>query len=148
MVVTTTEDPDARRAEIQALAKDTYVGRLDAIFREDKESLLMWIGSQAGYDDAVAAIDEARLTFLQAPSHENLELIVDEILLDREDCAVVLATISAVGVLEGATDPTKFIWIYWPDAAGRLLQGAVWQDGTPQSQWIEECDLAIRGVSP
>lgn len=145
---TTTEDPDARRAEIEALAKDAYVGRLDAIYREDKAALLAWVGSQSLYDASVATIDESSLGFLRQPQHDNLSLSVDDVLLDRADCVAALTTISARGVLEGATDPTTLISIYWPEGDGGLLLGAVWQKGTPQSQWIEECDIAVRGVAP
>ncbi|MCP3976884.1 MAG: hypothetical protein GY720_20550 [bacterium] len=118
------------------------------IYLEDKESLLSWIGSQAGYDDAVSAIDSRRLTFIEEPTHDNLGFAVDEVLLDRLDCVVVEATLNAKGVLEGASSPSTLILIYWPTEAGVFLDGAVWEQGTPQFQWIEECDIAERGVTP
>lgn len=148
MAVTTTQDPSVRLAEIQARAKDVYVGRLAAIYNKDKPELLRWIGSQAIYDASVAAIDGGTIVFLQEPSHDNLTLQVDELLLDRSDCVVTVATASARGVLEGAQEPTSLIWIYWPDDTGQLVQGAVWQNGTPQSEWMSECDLQTRGVTP
>ena len=145
---TTTEDPDARRAEIEALAKDVEVGRLNAIYNESREALLQWLGSQAAYDDALAVIDEERLSFLQEPTHENVAFGVDEVLLDREDCVAIAATIDTTGVVEGAEGTSSLILIYWPTADDRLQRGAVWQAGTPQFQWMEECDIALRGVTP
>ena len=145
---TTTQSPNERLAEIEALAKDVAVGRLRAIYAGDKADLLRWLGSQAGYDDAVRAIDEQRIAFVQEPTHDNIELAVEELLLDRPDCVVVDVRLSAVGVVEGATTPSSLIYIYWPTVSGTLVQGAVWQDGTPQVQWIEECGLARRGVTP
>ncbi len=145
---TTTQSPDERLAEIQALAKDAEVGRLRAIFDSDKDALLDWLGSQGAYDDAVDAIDESRLSFLQEPTHDNISYTVEEVMLDRLDCVVTHSTIVTTGVVEGAVGPSALIVVYWPSAEGRLLEGAVWQVGTPQFQWIEECDIAVRGVTP
>lgn len=146
MPPTTTEDPGARFREIQRLAKETFVGRLNAIYHRDSEALLNWMGSQASYDGSIEAMD--RIVFLQEPTGETVSLQVDEVLLDRADCVAVLTTVSTLGVLEGASGSSTTIAIYWPDESGVFLDAAVWQKGTPEFQWMEECDIALRGVTP
>ncbi len=143
---TTTQSPDERLAEIQALAKATFVGRLNAIFHEGLDALRPWMGSQASYDGSIEAMD--RGVYLQEPTADNVGFLVDDVLLDREDCVVVLATVNTLGVLEGSSGSSTSISVYWPDASGRFLDAAVWQQGTPRFQWMEECDIAIRGVTP
>ena len=144
---TTTQSPDARLAEIQALAKETFVGRMKAMYDKDEGVLLQWIASQSIYDDTVQAILEDRVKFLVEPSEGNIQFTVDDLLLDRSDCVVVQASAEAEGVVEGVSEPSTFLWVFWPQ--GGILQiGAVWQIGTPEVQWIEECDIAQRGVTP
>lgn len=147
-VVTTTEDPDARRAEIEALVGAAVIGRLQAIHDKDADTLLHWVGSQAKYDDALDAMD--RNVYLQRPSIETFAVSVLEVLLDRPDCVVTIDTVTVgSGVIEGFDGGSSTnIGIWWPADDGRFLHGAVWAEGTPQFQWIEECDIALRGVTP
>ncbi|NND03246.1 MAG: hypothetical protein HKN91_10705 [Acidimicrobiia bacterium] len=145
---TTTEDPDARRAEIQALVEEAHIGRLQAIYDEDADALLRWVGSQAEYEDGLEAME--RLNYLVRPTSEVVSVIVDDVLLDRADCVVTVDTIGVGdGVIDGVSaGSSTSIGIWWPSDDGRFLHGAVWQQGTPEFQWIEECDIAIRGVTP
>ena len=145
---TTTQSPDERLAEIEALAKDAIMGRLQAIHDEDFDALLFWAGSQKSYDDGITAMD--RTNYLQRPSWENFSYGVEEVFLDRHDCVVTRDALSVTdGVIEGIGESTSVnIRIWWPADDGRFQHGAIWQDGTPQVQWIEECDLAQRGVTP
>ena len=145
---TATQSPDERRAEIEALVSDAIIGRLQAVYDRDTDALLYWVASQKEYEDGLAAMD--RLSYLLRPDEDVVTVTLEEVLLDRPDCVVTRDTLS-VGpeVIEGlgATSSTT-IGIWWPAEDGRFQHGAVWQDGTPQVQWIEECDLARRGVTP
>ncbi len=143
---TTTENPDARFQEIQRLAEATFVGRLNAIYHGDAQALLQWMGSQKAYDDSVALFDQG--IFIDEPTAENVGFAIEEILLDRPDCIVARSTANTIGVVDGATGESTVISVYWPSESGVLLDAAVWQQGTPRSQWIEECDIAVRGVTP
>ena len=145
---TTTQSPDERLAEIEALVEDAIIGRLQAVYDRDAEALFYWVASQKEYDDGLAAMD--RLNYLVRPDEDVVTVTLEEVLLDRPDCVVTRDTLSVgPGVIEGlgATSSTT-IGIWWPAADGRFQHGAVWQQGTPQVQWIEECDLAQRGVTP
>lgn len=144
---TTTENPDARFQEIQRLAEEAFFGRTLAIYQKDREELLRWSGSQNTYDNGLTAMD--RTVFLQRPSEENYSIAVTEVLLDRVDCVVTLDTVTIQeGVIEGVAGPSTTIKIWWPAEDGRFLYGAIWEQGTPRFQWIEECDIAVRGLTP
>lgn len=144
---TTTQSPDERLAEIQALVEEAFFGRTLAIYEKDPSSLLSWAGSQSSYDNGLEAMD--RTVYIQEPAPNNTTIIIDELLLDRPDCIVTRDTVTvAEGVIEGVVGPSTTIKVWWPGEGGRLLHGAIWQDGTPQFQWIEECDIAVRGVTP
>ena len=99
------------------------------------------------YDRQVEAFD--RTDWLERPTADNYTIRVDEVLLDRPDCVVTLGTTEvAEGVIEGVSGSTTRISIWWPAPEGQFQLGAGWKAGTPQFQLMEECDIAIRGVSP
>lgn len=144
---TTTESPDARLAQIERMVQEAYVGRLLAIYNEDKQALLTVIGSQSLYDNAVEVIDDQVIDFSEEPDNSNTRVNVTEVLLDRTDCVVTAAApqlSSIVGI--DSIDPGIYVW--WPTESESVVAGAVWDATTPESQWIEECDIAVRGVTP
>lgn len=144
---TTTENPDARFQEIQERVQEAVLGRLQAQFDRDAEALLHWVGSQAVYERQIRAFE--RDDWLQRPSEQNYQVWVDEVLLDRSDCVVTLDSASvSPGVIDGFDGSSTSISIWWPAPEGHFQLGASWQQGTPRSQWIEECDIAVRGVTP
>lgn len=145
---TTTEDPDARLAEIQVRVEEAVLGRLQAIYDKDVDALLQWAGSQSEYEGGLEAMD--RDSYIQRPDSDLVSVAVEEILLDRSDCVVTVDRITVGdGVIRDVpAGSSASIGIWWPAPDGRFLHGAVWQVGTPQSQWMEECDIAVRGVAP
>lgn len=146
--ITTTQSPDARFAEIERMAQEAFVGRLKAIYDKDKEALLQWVGSQAEYDLAVKSIVGDRVEFAAEPDNINTRLSLQEVLLDREDCVVAIASVDLESIL-GVDSIQSDLYVWWPSADGqRLLDAALWAASTPEFQWIEECDIATRGIKP
>jgi len=142
----TTTDPNLRFQEIERLVREALVGRMEAIHDKDLDQALLFAGSQRIYDSTLEAME--RTVFLQRPSVENYFVAVSELRLDRPDCVVADVTTTADGVIEGVAGPGTTVMVFWPSQAGQVQLGAVWELSTPQSQWIEECDIAVRGVTP
>ena len=142
---TTTLSPDARLAEIERMVHEALVGRLQAMYDKDPDALLPWVASQKVYDRTIEAFD--LFVFVKRPTLENVGIAIDDLLLDRADCVVTLTNVDATGVSEGASEAGQVVAVWWPNDEGILQAGAFWSETTPQQIWMEECDVAPRGLS-
>ena len=146
---TTTEpaDDEARRLEIEAIVGALLTRRYAAIFDGDDEALLGVHGEQGAYDLDIEAIADGRLDFTARPSSDTLAYTVTGALLDRTDCIVIEDSLDVSDFLDvsGTTERLRVIWP-WDDGGFRL--GTIWDAGTPDFAWLDDCDVRVRGVTP
>ena len=143
---TTTLSPDARLAEIERMVHEALVGRLQAMYDKDPDALLPWVASQKVYDDTIKAM--ALANFDVAPTVDSVGVVIEEVLLDRTDCAVARTAMDLRAVSVEALGVRTLVTVFWPDETGVLRLAALWEDGTPAQIWMEECDVSPRGVTP
>ena len=145
-MATTTQSPDVRLAEIQRMVHEALVGRLQAMYDKDPAALSPWVGSQKVFDRTIESMD--RVVFTEIPTLDNVAVTVEDLLLDRVDCVVTLVSIDVRKVAEGADEIGRDVSVWWPDDSGVLSVAAFWGVGTPEQVWMDECDVAPRGVTP
>jgi hypothetical protein len=83
-------------------------------------------------------------SFTAAPAPEDLDVDVDGILLDREDCLVVQNTIS-MPFLEGAPTNSS-VKVMWPDPDRDWRFATSWL--FPGDLWQADCDEVVREETP
>ena len=144
-VVTTTVSPDARTAEIEAIVKDVEVRRLRAVFDGNAAALVEVVATQKVYDAALEAMET--LEFTGQPTRGNVVVRVEAVLMDREDCLVARVTEEGTRIL-GPDAVSEDIWVLWPSAEYGWRLATFWGSATPESVWIDDCDLLDRTWEP
>ena len=144
-VVTTTVSPDARTAEIEAILLDVEVRRLQAVFDVNAEALVEVVATEKVYDAALEAMET--LEFAGQPTRGNVVVRVEALLLDREDCLVARVTEEGTRIL-GPDAVSEDIWVLWPSAEYGWRLATFWGSATPESVWIDDCDLLDRTWEP
>ena len=142
---TTTTSVDARRAEIEAAAKDAFVTWLRAIYFKDTELLLEVAGSEAVYNNGLAAIDSGAVVFVAEPTSQNTAAEVEDVLVDRPDCvaAQVLRTTESVDA-----PAESVVQVWFPQSDGSFKVARNWGAGTSAQTVEPDCDLIIRDFQP
>ena len=141
-ITTSTTTAEQRLAEVEQILTDLWFGWFDAIYRKDADALWDVVATTPFHDAGVEAM--SLLEFDEPPAREVIEVEIDTILLDREDCLVVLGTAFAPFL---AGDPTNStVKVLWPDVAGSWRFATSWQH--PQDLWQADCDEVEREVTP
>ena len=144
-VATTTVSPDARTAEIEAILLEVEFRRVDAIYDKDAEALAGVVATQKQYDSGLELFETA--VFTRRPSRRNIAIDLVEVLLDREDCLVAHVVEDFSAYLDAVAVTSENIQVLWPsDITWRLA--AAWGSGTPETVWIDDCDLLDRTWEP
>jgi hypothetical protein len=133
---------DQRKAEVEDILTDLWFGWFDAIYRKDADALWDVVATTPFHQAGVEAMSAA--SFDAAPVAEDLDVVVERILLDREDCLVVLNTIS-IPFLEGAPTNTS-VKVMWPDADRSWRFATSWL--YPGDRWQADCDDVVREETP
>ena len=139
---TTTTSEDDRIAEVEQILTDLWFGWFDAIYRRDPDALLDVVATTPFHDAGVEAM--ATANFASSPSRDVLHVEVDDILLDREDCLVVLNTIT-IPFLEGSPTNTS-VKVMWPEEERGWRFATSWLD--PGDLWRDDCDDLVREQTP
>ena len=142
---TTTTSVDARRAEIEAAAKDASVRWLRALYFKDTDLLFDVAGSQAVYEAGLAAIENDSVAFIAEPTAENTSVILNEVVLDREDCVAGEVEFSSQSI--GAS-VDQFVDVWFPQPNGLFKIARTWEVGTSVQTLEPDCDLIIRDFQP
>ena len=101
---TTTTSEDARIAEVEQILTDLWFGWFDAIYRKDADALWDVVATTSTHESGVRE-PWTSLEFVQAPSPENISITIDDVLLDRPDCLVVVNTVSVLSFAEHLRTP-------------------------------------------
>lgn len=139
---TTTTSEDDRIAEIEQILTDLWFGWFDAIYRKDADALWDVVATQRQHDAGTAAMEN--LTFESAPTREELDVRVSDVLLDRDDCLVVFQHLTA-NPLEGAPS-IETVEVMWPDPRHGWRFATSWVH--PNDLWQADCDEVVREVTP
>lgn len=142
------EDAIDRHGELQLDVHAAYVGWFDAVYRGDPGALATWVATGDLYEAGLEAMASESLRFIAPPTANRVGLQVDDVLLDREDCVVVLMTDRVDRFLDAATQSRTVIGVFWPDGGGRLRMAGRWGAGTPESAWLGQCDHLVRDPVP
>lgn len=136
-------------SDTEMLAHDAYFRWFDSIYRDDREALAAAVGTREMYEAGTAAMENDSIAFNRVPTLDNVVLTIDEVLLVRPDCVVVVVTDDLSGFIDVAVASRTVIDVYWPDiASGSYRMAAQWGAGTPTSMWRVDCDQRIRGFTP
>jgi hypothetical protein len=139
---TSTTTEEQRLAEVEQILTDLWFGWFDAIYRKDADALWNVVATTTFHGAGVQAMDI--LEFDEAPTREVIEVDVDAILLDREDCLVAFSSASAPFL---ANDPTNStVKVMWPDTSGHWRFASSWQHSG--DLWQADCDEVEREVTP
>ena len=142
---TTTVSVDARRAEIEAAAKDASVRWLRALYFKDTGLLFDVAGSQAVYEAGLTAIENDSVAFIAEPTAENTSVTLNEVVLDREDCVAGEVTLATASV-DADLEPVVEVW--FPQDDGRFKIARTWGSGTSAQTVEPDCDFIIRDFQP
>ena len=121
---TTTVD---RIAEVEAIFKDLELRRLDALFREDEEAFRTAFASDGYF--ALSRPVLGQLDFIAPPTADNVRVTVDDIIIDRSDCLVIVVTEDLTMILaEADPRPETFVLTRTETGSwGYAFGGTGWQ---------------------
>lgn len=139
---TTTTSEDDRVAEVEQILTDLWFGWFDAIYRRDPDALWDVVATTSTHESGVRAMTS--LEFVQAPSPENISITIDDVLLDRPDCLVVVNTVS-VDFIRGTPSDTA-VEVLWPDPNSMWRFATSWVH--PDDLWQADCDEVVRETTP
>jgi hypothetical protein len=139
---TTSKTEEQREAELEEILTDLWFGWFDAIYRKDTDALWDVVATTPFHQAGVEAMTAA--SFDVAPVAGDLDVVVETILLDREDCLVVLNTIS-MPFLAGAPTNTS-VKVMWPDPDRGWRFATSWL--YPGDRWQADCDDIVREETP
>jgi len=142
------QDAIDRHGELQRNVHAAYVGWFDAVYRHDPGALATWAATGEVYEAGVEAMASESVRFIAPPTALSVGLRVDDVLLDHQDCVVVLMTDRVDRFLDAATPSRTVIGVFWPDGGGRLRLAGRWGAGTPESAWLAQCDHLVRDPVP
>lgn len=139
---TSTTAAEQREAEVEQILTDLWFGWFDAIYRKDADALWDVVATSSLHQSGVDAMTTA--SFDAGPEAGDLDVHVEGILLDREDCLVVHNTIS-MPFLEGAPTNTS-VKVMWPDPNRGWRFATSWL--FPGDLWEADCDDIVREETP
>jgi len=128
MASTTTVD---RVAEVEAIFKDLELRRLDALFREDEEAFRTAFASDGYFAASLPVLGE--LDFSEPPTADNVVVAVNDIIIDRSDCLVIVVTEDLTSILADAEPlPQTFVLTTTETGSwGYAFGGTGWQCDGP-----------------
>lgn len=129
----TTLDPEARKAQVERILEDLEIAWYDAVYRQDESVLPDIVATRVFYDAAVNAMGAA--VFSAEPSEDTVDVLVYDVLLDKDDCLVVHFRLDASGVLREA-EPMDGVQVLWPYGEGYRL---VRRWSSPDDLWGDDC---------
>jgi hypothetical protein len=139
---TTTTSEEERIAEVEQILTDLWFGWFDAIYERNSDDLWNVVATTRQHEAGIAAMDN--LSFVSAPSVEGLDVQVNEVLLDRNDCLVVHQTLTAL-TLEGSPS-VETVEVMWPDPRYGWRFATSWAH--PEDLWKADCDEVVREETP
>jgi hypothetical protein len=133
----TTVSVDERIAEVTEIVRQVDFGWFDAIYRKDEAALLDVVAVQENYDVGIELMADGSF-FVGKPTLESIVAVVDEVLIDRDDCLVVSYYGDATAFRgEGAEGQT--VVALWP----RPLDGR-WRTAYRGDLWEDACNTFTR----
>jgi hypothetical protein len=149
-LVTTTDDAittsattaEQRLAEVEQILTDLWFGWFDAIYRKDADALWDVVATTPYHNAGINAMDI--LEFDEQPTADALDLMVETILLDRNDCLVVHNSVSLPFLAPDST--STGVDVLWPDATRGWRFATAWVHAN--DLWLADCDEVAREVTP
>lgn len=139
---TSTTAAEQREAEVEQILTDLWFGWFDAIYRKDADALWDIVATTPYHEAGVRAMDQ--LEFDDEPTAHALDLTIENILLDRDDCLVVENTVSLPFL---QFDPRESgVEVLWPDDSGDWRFASSWVH--PNDLWLADCDEVVREQTP
>ena len=139
---TTATTEEQREAEVEEILTDLWFGWFDAIYRKDTDALWEVVATTPYQEAGIRAMD--RLEFDQEPRIDDLDLVVEDILLDRDDCLVVQNSVSLPFL---ASDPSSTgVDVLWPHDSRGWRFATAWVH--PNDLWLADCDEVVREDTP
>lgn len=138
---TSTTSVEQRVAEVEAILEELWFGWFDAIYRQDEDALWQVVATTTKHTEGVEAMEIAG--FDRAPTPEDIDIEVIEILLDRPDCLVVYDEIVVSGFNDGVSAGVD---VLWPDDRYGWRIATAWVN--PNDLWQADCDDLEREPTP
>ncbi len=146
MAVTTSDGVD-RATELTAIAAALNINRLAAIYNLDLEAARGIVGTDTLYSLDRVIINNGGWRFLEEPSLANIPYHVNEVFLDRPDCAVVSTFIDLRDTL-GFDETEEQIEVIFFDEAGTASLAGILPLTATASTWEMICDEDERTAVP
>jgi hypothetical protein len=134
----------SREEEVKAILEDLWFGWFDAIYRKDEDALWAVVATQQRFDAGIEAMQLPDL-FTSPPIRESVEVVVEDVLLDRPDCLVAEHEFDASAFRNGGGEGGT-VSVLWPDPAGNWRFATDWQN--PEDLWRGDCDNLEREDLP
>ncbi|HEY7705143.1 MAG TPA: hypothetical protein VID03_09990, partial [Acidimicrobiia bacterium] len=125
----------SREEEVKAILEDLWFGWFDAIYRKDEDALWAVVATEKLHDDGVSLMGQPG-TFTSAPVRGS-SVTGQTILLDRQDCLVVLADLD-FSAFRGPGMTAETVSVLWPDERYGWRFATDWQH--PDDLWLNDCD--------
>ena len=146
---TTTLDPAARAAEIEALVGNLEFALWEADYAQNLDELADVIGSEAFWN-RWTGVEDPLSYYSSAPTRDSLDVALNAVLLDRANCIVADVTEDPTQFLNEDSEIERLIIVMWPfaDASLGWRIAERWAGGTPESEWIRDCNVEDRSWRP
>jgi hypothetical protein len=139
---TLTTTAEQRLAEVEELLGDLWFGWFDAIYRKDSDALWQVVATSQFHNDGKAAMNT--MTFIAAPTREDVLVGNVSILLDRPDCLVVQQYVDMSGFRGVIGEDT--VRVLWPDVQRGFRFATAWQFSN--DRWLDDCNDLARETTP
>jgi hypothetical protein len=139
---TSTTTEEQRLAEVEQILTDLWLGWFDAIYRKDPDALWDVVATTPYHEAGLSAM--SNLEFDEQPTVDALDLVVENILLDRDDCLVVQNSVSLPFLAPDSS--STGVDVLWPDPTRGWRFATAWVHAN--DLWLADCDEIAREETP